>query len=69
MPSETTPVVAAAVRTPQGKEDGVYADTRMEDLSVALIDHILDENGLSGADIDDLMWGVAQQRGEQDNNV
>jgi acetyl-CoA acyltransferase len=64
-----TPVVAAAYRTPQGKQDGVYADIRGEDLSVPLIDETLAENGLSGEDVDDLMWGCAQQRGEQDNNV
>ena len=69
MSAETTPVIAAAVRTPQGKEDGVYADTRSEDLSVPLIDHILAEHGLEADHIDDLMWGVAQQRNEQDNNV
>ncbi|RKD93377.1 thiolase family protein [Halopiger aswanensis] len=64
-----TPVVAAAVRTPQGKEDGVFADVRSEDLSVPLIDEILAETGLSGDEIDDLMWGCAQQRSEQGNNV
>ncbi|UWG48902.1 Acetyl-CoA acetyltransferase [Halanaeroarchaeum sp. HSR-CO] len=69
MPSETTPVIAEAVRTPQGKEDGVFADTRTEDLSVPLIDHILETNGLESEDIDDLMWGVANQSGDQDNNV
>jgi len=69
MSAETTPVIAAAVRTPQGKEDGVYADTRSEDLSVPLIDHILEQHGLGADQIDDLMWGVAQQRNEQDNNV
>ena len=69
MSAETTPVIAAAVRTPQGKEDGVFADTRSEDLSVPLIDHILEEHGLEGEHIDDLMWGVAQQRRQQDNNV
>ena len=69
MADTSTPVIAAAYRTPQGKEDGVYADTRSEDLSVALIDHILDETGLTGDHIDDLQWGVAQQRTEQDNNV
>ncbi|MFB6132118.1 MAG: acetyl-CoA C-acyltransferase [Halanaeroarchaeum sp.] len=69
MSPETTPVIAAAVRTPQGKEDGVFADTRSEDLSIALIDHILDEHGLAADHVDDLMWGVAQQRSEQDNNV
>ncbi|MCT9094502.1 thiolase family protein [Haloarchaeobius sp. HME9146] len=64
-----TPVIAAAYRTPQGKKDGVYADIRGEDLAVPLIDEILAETGLSGDDVDDLMWGCAQQRGHQDNNV
>jgi acetyl-CoA acyltransferase len=45
------------------------ADVRSEDLSIALIDEMLAETGLSGAEIDDLMWGCAQQRGEQGNNV
>ncbi|WP_435183132.1 thiolase family protein [Halobellus sp. EA9] len=64
-----TPVIAAARRTPFGKAGGVFADVRSEDLSVALVDHLLDEHGLESDDVDDLMWGVAQQRGEQDNNV
>ncbi|AAG20216.1 probable acetyl-coa acetyltransferase [Halobacterium salinarum NRC-1] len=69
MAATTTPVIAAAYRTPQGKDGGVYADTRSEDLSVTVIDHILAETGLTGDHIDDLQWGVAQQRTEQDNNV
>ncbi|WP_440007207.1 thiolase family protein [Halomicrococcus sp. SG-WS-1] len=69
MASETVPVIAKAVRTPQGKEDGVFADTRSEDLSIPLVNTILRETGLTSDHVDDLMWGVAQQRGEQDNNV
>jgi acetyl-CoA acyltransferase len=64
-----TPVVVAARRTPHGTEDGVFADVRSEDLSVALVNRVLDETGLSSDDVDDLLWGCAQQRGEQDNNV
>ncbi|RLM90830.1 thiolase family protein [Halobellus sp. Atlit-38R] len=64
-----TPVIAAAYRTPFGKAGGVFADVRSEDLSVTLIDHILAETGVERDDVDDLMWGVAQQRGEQDNNL
>ncbi|WP_255192968.1 thiolase family protein [Natronobeatus ordinarius] len=64
-----TPVIARAVRTPQGKDDGVFADVRSEDLSIPLVNDILAETGLSGADVDDLMWGCAQQREEQDNNL
>jgi len=64
-----TPVIAAAYRTPFGKAGGVFTETRSEDLSAALIDHTLDETGLTSDHVDDLMWGVAQQRTEQDNNV
>ncbi|WP_277554843.1 thiolase family protein [Halobaculum limi] len=64
-----TPVIAAAYRTPFGRQGGVFADVRSEDLSTALIDHILDEHDVDPDAVDDLMWGVAQQRGEQDNNV
>ncbi|EJN58279.1 thiolase family protein [Halogranum rubrum] len=64
-----TPVIAKAYRTPQGKGGGVFEDVRSEDLSSALINEILAETGLDSDDVDDLMWGVAQQRGEQDNNV
>jgi acetyl-CoA acyltransferase len=63
------PVIAQAIRTPQGKEDGVYADTRSEDLVVPLLNEILDRTGLTGEDVDDFMLGCAQQREEQANNV
>ncbi|MDY7082784.1 MAG: thiolase family protein, partial [Halobacteria archaeon] len=69
MSESTTPVVVEAIRTPQGKEDGVYADTRSEDLVIPLIDEILSNTGLTGEDIDDLMLGCAQQREEQGNNL
>jgi len=65
----STPVIAAAVRTPQGSKDGVFADVRSEDLSVAVVNHILDETGLTGDHVEDLLWGCAQQRTEQDNNI
>jgi len=67
--SDTDPVIVQAVRTPFGKEDGAFADVRPEDLSIPLIDEILAETGLSGEDVDDLMWGCAQQRSEQGNNM
>lgn len=69
MKDRTVPVVTSAVRTPQGKNRGVFAETRSEDLSVPLIDEILEESGVDSEEIDDLLWGCAQQRGEQDNNL
>ncbi|MEF8813315.1 MAG: thiolase family protein [Halovenus sp.] len=64
-----TPVIVEAVRTPQGREDGVFADVRSEDLSIPLIDEMLARTGLTGEDVDDLLWGCAQQRDEQGSNV
>ncbi len=65
----STPVVAAAYRTPQGRDGGSLSGVRSEDLSTTLVDHLLDVTGLDPAAVDDLMWGCAQQRGEQDANV
>jgi acetyl-CoA acetyltransferase family protein len=67
--ADNTPVVVQAYRTPQGKEDGVFSEVRSEDLSIPLIDEMLAETGLSGEQVDDLMWGCAQQRDEQGNNM
>ncbi|WP_424001870.1 thiolase family protein [Haloarcula salina] len=63
------PVIVDAVRTPQGKEDGALADVRSEDLSVPLVNQLLASTGVESEEVDDLLWGCAQQRGEQGNNV
>jgi len=67
--SDTTPVIVQARRTPQGKEDGAFADVRSEDLSVPLVDEMLADTGVASEQVDDLLWGCAQQRDEQGNNV
>ncbi|SEV99663.1 thiolase family protein [Natrinema salifodinae] len=67
--SDKTPVIVSAVRTAQGKEDGALADIRSEDLSIPLVNEMLAETGLAGEDVDDLMWGCAQQREEQRANI
>jgi acetyl-CoA acyltransferase len=64
-----TPVIVEAVRTPIGTEDGAFADVRSEDLSIALVDEMLARAGLDGEAVEDLLWGCAQQRDEQGNNV
>ncbi len=64
-----TPVVVDAVRTPQGKEGGALADVRSEDLSVPLVEALLDRTDVEPDAVEDLLWGCAQQRGEQDNNL
>ena len=67
--TDTTPVIVQARRTAQGKEDGALADVRSEDLSVPLIDEMLADTGVASEDVDDLLWGCAQQRDEQGNNM
>jgi acetyl-CoA C-acetyltransferase/acetyl-CoA acyltransferase len=69
MTPNTTPVVVAAARTPQGKRDGVLSACRSEDLSVAVVDELLARTGLGSDAVDDLSWGCAQQTGEQGNNL
>jgi acetyl-CoA acyltransferase len=64
-----TPVIVSAKRTAQGKEDGALADIRSEDLSIPLINTMLEETGLGSDHIDDVMWGCAQQREEQRTNI
>ena len=69
MPDATVPVIAGAVRTPLGRAGGALAGVRSEDLSVPLVDHLVGEAGIDPEAVDDLRWGCAQQRGEQDNNL
>ncbi|XVH33307.1 thiolase family protein (plasmid) [Haloferacaceae archaeon DSL9] len=67
--TDRQPVVVSAVRTPQGKHGGVFAETGSEELSVPLVDEMLDRTGLAGDDVDDVRWGCAKQVNEQSNNV
>ncbi|TYL36807.1 acetyl-CoA C-acyltransferase [Natronococcus pandeyae] len=67
--SDQQPVVVQAVRTPQGKQGGVFAETGSEELSVPLVDTMLERTGLTGADVDDIRWGCAKQVNEQSNNL
>jgi acetyl-CoA acyltransferase len=68
-PSPRQPVVVQAVRTPQGKYGGVFSETGSEELSVPLVNTMLERTGLSGGDVDDVRWGCAKQVNEQSNNI
>jgi len=67
--SSTTPVIAAAARTPQGTNGGAFATLRSEDLSVAVVNELLARTGVGSGAVEDLLWGCAQQTGEQGNNL
>ncbi len=67
--SDQQPVIVEAVRTPQGKHGGVFAETGSEELSVPLVNAMLERTALTGDDVDDIRWGCAKQVNEQSNNI
>jgi acetyl-CoA acyltransferase len=67
--TDRQPVIVSAVRTAQGKQGGVYADTSSEKLSVPLVNEMLDRTGIDSSDVDDVAWGLAKQVKEQSNNI
>jgi acetyl-CoA acyltransferase len=66
-----TAVIVDAVRTPMGRSrGGAFRNVRAEDLSVALVRALLERNpALKAEEIDELIWGCANQTLEQGFNV
>ena len=66
-------VIVDGVRTPIGKagrEKGYYKDVRADDLAVNCIKRLLEKNPkLDPKEIEDVVWGCANQTGEQGLNV
>ena len=67
--SQRQPVIVQAVRTPQGKHGGMFAETGSEELSVPLVEEMMEKTGLDSEDVDDVRWGCAKQVNEQSNNI
>lgn len=64
-------VIVDAVRTPMGRSrGGVFRNVRAEQLSVSVVQALLQRNAaLDPAEIDELIWGCANQTLEQGFNV
>jgi acetyl-CoA acyltransferase len=64
-------VIVDAVRTPMGRSrEGVFRNVRAEELSVALVHALLERNpALDPAEIEDVIWGCANQTLEQGFNI
>jgi 3-oxoadipyl-CoA thiolase len=58
-----------AVRTPVGKYGGALRAVRPDDLGAAAIKALLDRTGVVPAAIEDVLWGCANQAGEDNRNV
>lgn len=63
------PVIVEAVRTPIGKRDGFFKDTRADELGVIAIKALLDRTRINPSEIEDVVFGCVTARGEQGFNV
>ena len=61
--------VVDAVRTPMGSFGGALASIRPDDLAAYAIKALIGRTGVPGDAVDDVVWGAANQAGEDNRNV
>jgi 3-oxoadipyl-CoA thiolase len=61
--------IVDAVRTPIGRYGGVLAEVRPDDLGAVVIREIVRRTGVDPAAVDDVLFGCANQAGEDNRNV
>src|SRR6266850_8345977 len=61
--------IVDAVRTPIGRYGGALAEVRPDDLGAIVIREIVRRTGADPAAIDDVLFGCANQAGEDNRNV
>ena len=69
MPAMRDAFVVDAVRTPMGSFGGALASVRPDDLAAHAIKALIDRTGVRGEAVDDVVWGAANQAGEDNRNV
>lgn len=69
MDAQRNAVLVHALRTPVGKYGGVLREVRPDDLGAIVIKVLVEKSGIDPALIDDVMWGCANQAGEDNRNV
>lgn len=62
-------MIVDAVRTPIGRYGGVLKNVRPDDLAAHVIKALLDRNEFPTEDIEDVIFGCANQSGEDNRNV
>ncbi len=65
----TSAVIVDALRTPVGKYGGVLKEARPDDLSAFVLRKLVERTHLDPDLIDDVLWGCANQAGEDNRNV
>ncbi|MBA2311500.1 MAG: acetyl-CoA C-acyltransferase [Actinobacteria bacterium] len=61
--------VVDAVRTPMGRFAGALADVRPDDLAALVIAALVERSDAPTEHVDDVLWGAANQAGEDNRNV
>lgn len=61
--------IVDALRTPMGRFGGILASVRPDDMAAHVIAEIVDRNSVDGASVEDVVWGAANQAGEDNRNV
>jgi 3-oxoadipyl-CoA thiolase len=67
--ARTEAYIVDAVRTPIGKYGGVLRDVRPDDLGALVIKALVQRTGVPAGAIEDVLWGCANQAGEDNRNV
>ncbi len=62
-------LIAAALRTPVGRQRGALAGVRPDDLAARALRAVVDATGIPAAELDDVILGCANQAGEDNRNV
>jgi 3-oxoadipyl-CoA thiolase len=64
-----TPVIVDGVRTPFGRYGGALKDSRPDDLAAHVIRALVERTKLDPSTVDDVIFGAANQAGEDNRNV
>jgi acetyl-CoA acyltransferase len=67
--TRTEAYIVDAVRTPVGKYGGILRDIRPDDLGALAIRALIEKNRIDGSLVQDVLWGCANQAGEDNRNV
>ena len=67
--SRTEAYIIEAIRTPIGKYGGALREIRPDDLSACVMKEAVRRSGLDPDSISDILWGCANQAGEDNRNV
>ena len=65
----TDAYILDAVRTPVGRFSGALASVRPDDLAAAVVRAVVERTGIDPSTVDDVIFGCANQAGEDNRNV